>query len=60
MQRGERLGLATQIAAMERFIVHADEKLTAFLELESAIHAAAIVLDEQVRFFQSSASAKRI
>jgi hypothetical protein len=44
----------------KRFIVHADEKLTAFLELESAIHAAAIVLDEQVRFFQSSASAKRI
>ena len=31
----------------KRFIVHADEKLTAFLELESAIHAAAIVLDEQ-------------
>ena len=44
----------------KRFIEHADEKLTAFLELESAIHAAAIVLDEQVRFFQSSASVNRI
>ena len=35
---------------------HADEKLTAFVELESAIGLAAIVLDGQVSFFQDSAS----
>jgi hypothetical protein len=35
----------------KRFVVHADEKLTAFLELEAAIRAGgAIVLDEQPRF----------
>jgi hypothetical protein len=26
----------------KRFVVHADEKLTAFVELESAIHAASV------------------
>jgi hypothetical protein len=37
---GERSGLLTRIAAMaKRFVVHADEKLTAFLELEAAIWA---------------------
>jgi len=35
---GERSGLLTHIAAMgKRFVVRADEKLTAFVELESAI-----------------------
>jgi hypothetical protein len=34
--------------------VRADEKLTPFLELESAIRAAgAIVLDEQAKFFKT-------
>ena len=39
----------------KRFIVRAAEKLTAFLEPEAAIRACreAIVLDEQVRFFQA-------
>jgi hypothetical protein len=37
IRRGERSGLLTRIATMgRRFIVHADEKLSAFLELESA------------------------
>jgi hypothetical protein len=45
----------------KRFVVRADEKLTAFLELEAAIRACgeAIVLDEQVRFLQNSPSAKK-
>ncbi len=35
--------------------MRSDEKLTAFLELKSAIRAVStIVLDEQVRFFQDS------
>ena len=38
---GEQSGLQTRIATMEkRFVVHADQKLTAFLEPESAICAA--------------------
>jgi hypothetical protein len=38
--KGERSGLPTHIAATgKRFVVRADEKLTAFLELESAIGA---------------------
>jgi hypothetical protein len=37
---GERSGLLTHIAAtVKRFVVRADEKLTAFLEAESAIHS---------------------
>ena len=35
----------------KRFVVRADEKLTAFVELELPIELAPIVLDEQVRFF---------
>jgi len=36
----ERSSLLTRIADDgKRFVVHADEKLTAFVELESAIHA---------------------
>jgi hypothetical protein len=39
---GERSGLQTRIATMESvFVVRADEKLTAFLELESAIRGPA-------------------
>jgi hypothetical protein len=34
---GEQSGLLTHIAATESVVVRADEKLTAFLELESAI-----------------------
>ena len=38
----------------KRFVVHADEKLTDFLGLESAIRAGgAIVLDEQAKFFKT-------
>ena len=38
----------------KRFVVRADEKLTAFLELESAIRTArAIGIDERVRFSQT-------
>jgi hypothetical protein len=38
----------------KRFIVRAEEKLTAFVELEVAIHAdGTIVLDERVRFSQT-------
>jgi hypothetical protein len=38
---GERSGLQTHIATTEkRFVVQADEKLTAFMELESAIRRA--------------------
>ena len=38
----------------KRFVVHADEKLSAFVELESAVRACgAIVLDGPVRFFQT-------
>jgi hypothetical protein len=38
---GERSGLLTHIATTEsRFVVHADEKLTASWELESATRAA--------------------
>jgi hypothetical protein len=37
---GERSGLLTRIATTESsFVVHADEKLSAFLELKSAIRA---------------------
>ena len=34
---GEQSGLQTHIAATESVLVRADEKLTAFLELESAM-----------------------
>jgi hypothetical protein len=37
----------------KRFIVRADEKLTAFVELERAIRAGAIVLDGLASFFQT-------
>jgi hypothetical protein len=41
----------------QRFIVHADEKLTAFVELKSAIRGvAANWLDKQARIFPNSAS----
>ena len=40
----------------KRFVVRADEKLTAFLELESASVLAANCLDKLVRFFQNSGS----
>jgi hypothetical protein len=37
---GERSGIADAHRDRKRFIVHADEKLTAFLELETAIRTA--------------------
>jgi hypothetical protein len=37
----------------KRFVVHADEKLTAFIELESAIRAAVNCLDNVTTFFQT-------
>jgi len=44
----------------QRFIVRADEKLSAFLELESAIRVAVFCLDKLARFFQNSMSLRRI
>jgi len=37
----------------KRFVVRADEKLTAFLELEAGICVAAICLDASTKFFKS-------
>jgi hypothetical protein len=43
----------------QRFVVRANEKLTAFLELEAATRAlAASCLDEQTRFLPNSPNAK--
>jgi hypothetical protein len=39
---GERSGLQTYIAAKGVHVVRADEKLTAFLALETAIHEFAV------------------
>jgi hypothetical protein len=36
----------------KRFVVHADEKLTAFVELESAIRSPAIWIDKSAAFYQ--------
>jgi hypothetical protein len=36
---GEQSGLLMHIAGRKRFVVHAEEKLTAFLELETAMRA---------------------
>jgi len=45
----------------QRFVVGADESLTAFLELEAAIRATASnYVDRLARFLQNSASLKRI
>ena len=44
----------------KRFVVRADEKLTAFIELEVAIPFAAVVLDKQARIFFKLGVAKRI
>ena len=41
------------------FIVRADEKLTAFLELESAIRACGELVDRLARFLPNSASLSR-
>jgi len=44
----------------KRFVVHADEKLTAFLELESAIPACGgFCVDKLAKFLLASASIKR-
>jgi len=37
----------------QRFVVHAEEKLTAFMELESAIRVTANWLDKLASFFQT-------
>ncbi len=37
----------------QRFVVHAEEKLTAFMELESAIRVTANWLDRLASFFQT-------
>src|SRR5213079_2835222 len=42
----------------KRFVVRADEKLTAFLELESAIRVAVNCLDKQARFLPNSPDMK--
>jgi hypothetical protein len=42
---GERSGLQTHTATMEkRFVVRADEKLRAFVELEAAIRPCAVAV----------------
>jgi len=43
----------------KRFIVRADEKLTAFLELESAIRACGDCIDKPARFFPNFGVVKR-
>ena len=40
--RDEQSGLLTHIAATERYVERADEKLTAFLELQSVIRQASL------------------
>ncbi len=42
----------------KRYIVRADEKLTAFVELESAICACGECLDKLARFFRNSPDMK--
>jgi hypothetical protein len=43
MPKGELFGLLTRIAAtVNRFVVHANDKLTAFLELERITHGSAL------------------
>jgi hypothetical protein len=44
IQRGEQSGLRTHRDDNQRFVVHADEKLTAFLEIQRAIHQFAVDL----------------
>ena len=39
-----------------RFVMHADEKLMAFVELDQRFVLAANCLDNQLRFFQNSTS----
>jgi hypothetical protein len=52
--QGQTIFVADAHRGGQRFIVRADEKLTAFLELESAIRAGgASFIDEQARFFQN-------
>jgi hypothetical protein len=41
---GERSGLLTHIVDGKRFVVRADEMLTAFVELQRAIHEFAVDL----------------
>jgi hypothetical protein len=41
IQRDEQSGLLTRIAATESYVVHADEKVTAFMELESVVRGGA-------------------
>ena len=54
--KGERSGLLTHRNDGNRFVVHADEKLTAFLELERAIHEFVVDLMSYIilSFFDSS------
>jgi hypothetical protein len=44
VRTGEQCGLLTLTVTGKRFIVRADEKLSAFLELERAIHEFAVGL----------------
>jgi hypothetical protein len=53
IQRGEQSGLRTHREDNQRFVVHADEKLTAFLELERVIRAAANCVDNLTRLFKT-------
>jgi hypothetical protein len=46
---GKQFLLLTPIVMTERFVVHADEKLTAFLELESAMREAELTTATRCR-----------
>jgi hypothetical protein len=50
---GRTFGFWARIATEKRFIVRADEKLTAFVELEAAVALAANCLDGLASFFQT-------
>jgi hypothetical protein len=55
MPTGKRSGFQTHTATTES-VVHADEKLTAFVELEAAIRACRKLSDSLTRFSSESAS----
>jgi hypothetical protein len=59
--KGEGSGLQTHIATTESVsVVHTEEKLTAFMELEAATHARDELVDKQARFPPNPGVAKRI
>jgi hypothetical protein len=60
-REGRTIWIAYTHRGGKRFVVRADEKLTAFVELESAIRDDGVIfLDQQPRFSQNWALLKRI